>query len=69
VSFLPQLIRTVKTRSSRDLSVGMVFFFLVGIILWLTYGVMAQAWPIILANGVTLVLAVILLILVIRYRT
>jgi MtN3 and saliva related transmembrane protein len=68
VSFLPQLIRTVKTRSSRDLSVGMVCFFLVGIILWLTYGVMARAWPIILANGATLVLASILLVLVIRYR-
>jgi MtN3 and saliva related transmembrane protein len=68
VSFLPQLIRTVKTRSSRDLSVGMVSFFLVGIVLWLMYGVMARAWPIILANGVTLVLALILLVLIMRYR-
>jgi MtN3 and saliva related transmembrane protein len=68
VSFLPQLIRTVKTRSSRDLSLGMVCFFLVGIILWLTYGIMARAWPIIFANAVTLVLASVLLVFIIRYR-
>jgi MtN3 and saliva related transmembrane protein len=68
ISFLPQLLRTIKTRSSRDLSIGMVCFFLFGIILWLIYGVMAKALPIILANGVTLILASILLVLIIRYR-
>ncbi|MBN2188961.1 MAG: SemiSWEET transporter [Chitinispirillaceae bacterium] len=68
VSFLPQLLRTIKTRSSHDLSIGMVCFFLVGIILWLIYGVMEQAVPIILANGITLILASILLVLIVRYR-
>jgi len=68
VSFLPQVIRTVKTRSSRDLSIGMVCFFLVGIILWLIYGIMACALPIILTNAVTFVLASVLLVFIIRYR-
>ncbi|MGA2507277.1 MAG: SemiSWEET transporter [Chitinispirillaceae bacterium] len=68
VSFLPQLIRTVKTRSSRDLSIGMVCFFMAGIILWLIYGIMARAWPVIIANAVTLALGSVLLVLVFRYR-
>jgi MtN3 and saliva related transmembrane protein len=68
ISLFPQLVRTVKTRSSRDLSLGMLCCFLVGIILWLTYGCMAGALPVILANSVTLVLASILLVFVIRYR-
>jgi MtN3 and saliva related transmembrane protein len=68
LSFLPQVIRTVKTRSSRDLSVGMVCFFLLGIILWLVYGIMAHAWPIIISNSVTFVLASFLLFIILRYR-
>jgi MtN3 and saliva related transmembrane protein len=68
VSFLPQVIHTVKTRSSRDLSLGMVCFFIVGIVMWLIYGIMARAWPIILTNAVTIVLASILLVFIIRYR-
>jgi MtN3 and saliva related transmembrane protein len=68
ISFLPQLLRTIKTRSSRDLSVGMVCFFSAGIILWLVYGIMLRAWPVICANAVTLVLALLLLAFVIRYR-
>jgi MtN3 and saliva related transmembrane protein len=68
LSFLPQLIRTVRTRSARDLSLGMVCFFIVGIVLWLMYGIMACAWPIILTNAVTFVLASVLLVFIIRYR-
>jgi MtN3 and saliva related transmembrane protein len=68
LSFLPQVIQTARTRSARDLSLGMICFFIVGIILWFVYGIMACAWPIILANLVTLVLALVLLIFIIRYR-
>ena len=68
LSFLPQVIRTARTRSARDLSLGMICFFIVGIILWLMYGIMACAWPIILTNAVTVVLASVLLIFIIRYR-
>jgi MtN3 and saliva related transmembrane protein len=69
VSFLPQLIRTARTRSSRDLSLGMVCLFVTGIILWLVYGIMTHALPVICANTVTLVLAAVLLFLIIKYRT
>jgi MtN3 and saliva related transmembrane protein len=68
LSFLPQVIHTVKTKSSRDLSLGMVCFFVIGIIMWLIYGIMARAWPIILSNAVTFVLASVLFVFIIRYR-
>jgi MtN3 and saliva related transmembrane protein len=68
VSFIPQVIRTAKSRSSRDLSLGMVILFLAGIVLWLSYGIMAHAWPIILTNAATLVLALILLFFMLRNR-
>ncbi len=55
--FLPQLIRTWRSRSARDLSVAMLFLFSIGVAFWLIYGIRLRAWPIIWANAVTLVLA------------
>ncbi|APZ41909.1 SemiSWEET transporter [Acidihalobacter ferrooxydans] len=57
VAFLPQVIKVWRTRSARDLSLGMYFTFTLGVALWLIYGILLHAWPIILANAVTLLLA------------
>ena len=62
VSFLPQVIKTWKSRSAKDLSLGMFLMFFMGICLWLIYGIFIKDLPMILANSVTLVLAGILLI-------
>jgi MtN3 and saliva related transmembrane protein len=59
-SFLPQVLKTWKTRSARDLSYGMIVLFLSGISLWFLYGIQIQSLPIILANAVTIVLLLIL---------
>ncbi len=61
VAFLPQVIKTWKTRSAKDLSLGMFSLFCTGVALWLAYGIIVESWPIILANGFTLVLAMTLL--------
>ena len=61
-SFLPQIVRTLRTRSVRDISFGMITLFFGGITLWLVYGILKTAWPIILTNTVTLLLVLILLI-------
>ena len=66
-SLLPQLIRTLKTKSAKDLSLGMFLFFVLGIVCWLTYGIMVGEWPIIVANAITLVMGVILLVCKIRF--
>jgi MtN3 and saliva related transmembrane protein len=66
-SLLPQLIRTIKTKSAKDLSLGMFLFFVLGIACWLIYGIMVGEWPIIAANIITLVMAVILLVCKIKF--
>jgi MtN3 and saliva related transmembrane protein len=66
-SFLPQVIKTWKTRSAQDLSYGMIVLFLSGIGLWFLYGIQIQSLPIILANAVTILLLLILLAMKIQY--
>jgi MtN3 and saliva related transmembrane protein len=61
VAFVPQVVKTWKSRSARDLSLGMFLIFFIGVALWLTYGIIQNDLPLILANGVTLVLAGLLL--------
>ena len=57
-SFVPQLTRIWRTKSAHDLSYGMFSAFSLGILLWLIYGVLRDDLPIIVANGITLVLSV-----------
>jgi MtN3 and saliva related transmembrane protein len=54
VSFLPQLIRAWRTRSTRDISLGMFSVLVFGIFLWLVYGVLIGDGPLIAANAVSL---------------
>lgn len=67
LSFLPQAWLTFRTRDVRGISLGMYSVFTVGVALWLVYGLMMGAWPIIAANAVTLALASIILGMKIRY--
>ncbi|MFI5181029.1 MAG: SemiSWEET transporter [Thermoanaerobaculia bacterium] len=54
LAFVPQVLRTWKTRSARDLSWGMLLIFILGVILWLAYGLAVGSWPIIVCNSLTL---------------
>jgi uncharacterized protein with PQ loop repeat len=67
VSFLPQLIRVVKTRSARDISLGMFLIFSVGTLLWMLYGIFSHSAPVWIANAVTLILSVSILVLKLIY--
>ena len=62
-SFFPQVYKTYQTKSVEDLSYWMLFLMLGGIVLWFIYGVELKAMPIIMANGVTglLILALIIM--------
>jgi MtN3 and saliva related transmembrane protein len=68
LGFLPQLIKIVKSRSTRDISLVMFIVICTGIFLWLVYGLLINSLPIILANAVTLVIAGTILILKIKYK-
>lgn len=66
-SFVPQAWLTFRTRDVRGISLGMYCVFTLGVALWLLYGLMLAAWPIVAANAVTLALAGGILLMKIRY--
>jgi len=68
VSFVPQAWLTFRTRDVRGISLGMYGAFTVGVGLWLAYGLLLGAWPIVAANAVTLALALAILLMKLRYR-
>ncbi len=67
-SFLPQVIKTWKTRSAKDLSLGMFLLFCLGVALWLVYGIIVRDIPVIAANLLTLMLASTLLYFKLRFK-
>lgn len=68
LSFLPQAIHTFRTRDVSGISLGMYAMFTTGVALWLVYGVLVAAWPVVAANAITLVLALAILLMKLRYR-
>ena len=67
-SFVPQALHTFKTKDVRGISLTMYSIFVVGIALWLVYGILLEAWPIVIANSVTLTLAIAILAMKLKYR-
>jgi len=67
-SFVPQALHTFRTKDVRGISLGMYSAFTVGICLWLVYGLLLGAWPIVIANAVTFSLAAAILAMKLRYR-
>ncbi|MGE5711874.1 MAG: SemiSWEET transporter [Nitrospira sp.] len=68
-AFWPQLQKTWTSKSAGDVSLGMLAIFTSGVGLWLLYGFMLDAWPIILTNAVTLLLTGAILALKLRYQS
>lgn len=66
-AFLPQVIRTWRTRSTEDISLGMFLLTAFGLLLWLVYGIARGDWPLIVTDVVSLILAVTILGLKLRY--
>ena len=66
-SFVPQAWHSFKTRDVSGISLGMYSLFTVGVALWLVYGVLLQSWPLMIANTITLTLAIIILGMKLRF--
>jgi MtN3 and saliva related transmembrane protein len=66
-SFVPQVWRVWQTRHTKDISLLMYTFFTAGVALWLAYGILLDAWPVIIANSITLLLAGTVLVLKLRF--
>ena len=67
-AFVPQAWHTFRTRDVRGISLGMYSVFTIGVACWLAYGVLMSAWPIVIANCITLALAATILTMKLRYH-
>ncbi len=67
LSFMPQMLRILKRRSAGDLSYGALSFFIIGISLWVWYGIALHSLPILVTNAVTLALNCTILVLKIAH--
>lgn len=68
IAFLPQVLKTWKSRSAKDLSLSMFSIFSLGVALWLVYGFLVNDVPVIAANMITLMLASTLLLFKLKYK-
>jgi MtN3 and saliva related transmembrane protein len=67
-SFLPQVVKTWRTKSTKDISLGMFVTFCAGVFLWLVYGILIHDLPVIITNFVTLILASSILWMKLKYK-
>lgn len=67
LSFLPQVIKTMKTKQTKDISLTMYIVLAAGLCTWIIYGMLIESLPVIMANVFSLACAVTVLILKIKY--
>jgi MtN3 and saliva related transmembrane protein len=68
LAFLPQVIKSYREKSTKDISLTMYLVFFVGVVLWLIYGIHLNSMPMIVANAITALLALSILILKIKHK-
>ena len=67
-AYLPQSIKAIRTKHTKDISFPMVIMLEAGLITWLSYGILINSIPIIAANTVSIVFMTTILILKIKYK-
>ena len=67
-SFLPQAIKTIKTKNTGSISLSMYTLFALGTLLWLLFGIFSNNMPITIANAITLVFAIIILFYKLKFK-
>jgi MtN3 and saliva related transmembrane protein len=68
VTFLPQVMHVWKTKSAKDLSLTMLLLLMLGVIMWLTYGILAKDTAIIYTNSMVLIMSIVLLIFKLKFK-
>jgi MtN3 and saliva related transmembrane protein len=68
LAFVPQVLQIYKTKSAKDVSLAMFLIFTAGVVMWLIYGIKTSALPVIAANAITLILALVILFFKFKYR-
>lgn len=67
VSSLPQLFKIIRTKKTRDISLGMFLVYLCGMVLWLAYGLLINSLPIIVTNIVSILIVAAIVVLKLKY--
>ncbi len=67
IAFFPQILQVYRTKQTRDLSLSTFILLTTGIFLWLIYGILLESLPIILANSITLIGCLYIVIMKIKY--
>ena len=67
LAFLPQLIKTLKTKKADDVSLITLIMFLTGVLSWIIYGYKISSTPILIANVITFILNLLILIFKITF--
>ena len=65
---LPQVIRSIKTKKVDDVSFGMLLLYFFNCLLWMVYGILILAWPVIICNFIAFIISIIQLILKMKYN-
>lgn len=68
ISFLPQVIKVWRTKSTQDISLEMFLIFSLGVFLWMIYGILIKDWAVFLANFITFILASTILRFKLKYK-
>jgi MtN3 and saliva related transmembrane protein len=68
ISLFPQLLKVLQTKSTKDISLGMIIIFSSSIFLWLVYGILMENSPIIIANFFGFIQALIILLFKLKYK-
>lgn len=69
VSLLPQLLKIIREKKANAISFGMLSILMLGLISWIVYGVLKSDFPIIITNGVSLVLNILIVIFTAKYKS
>ena len=67
IAFIPQVVKTWRSGSADDISMFMFLLFSLGVLMWLIYGVTLSSWPMIIANSITLILAISIIVMKLLY--
>ena len=68
ITFLPQVIRIWQTQSAKDLSASMLFLLILGVSMWLAYGIIIKNTPVIYTNSMVLLMSFIMLFFKFKYN-
>ena len=66
-AFFPQAIKTIRSKDTSGVSLGMYVVFTIGVAFWLLYGIALQSWPMIISNIITFALSATILVLKLRH--